>query len=765
MKVACLGGGPAGLYLAISMKLRNRGHEITVIERNRPGDTFGWGVVLSDETLDHLRFNDAETASEINANFAHWDDIEVTIRGESQRSSGHGFCGIGRKKLLDILQARCRALDVELRFEQEVTTDDIDRFRASHDIVIGADGLNSVVRRCYADRFCPHVDERRNKFIWLGTTRRFDAFTFAFEETEWGMFWIHAYRFDDEMSTCIVECSAETWANAGLQNMDKNDGVALCESIFREHLDGHPLVSNAAHLRGSAVWLNFPRVTCERWYFDNVVLLGDAAHTAHFSIGSGTKLALEDAIALADALDSNRPRHEALAEYQEARSLEVLKITSAARNSTAWFEDLDTYLHLNPLQFTYSLLTRSQRVSHENLRLRDAGWLDSVERWFEQTTSPDHDVQARKPMFVPFRLRAMSLVNRIVVSPMSMYSATGGVPDDWHLVHYGALAKGGAGLVFTEMTDVSAEARITPGCAGLWNDAQQAAWARIVEFVHKHTPAKFALQLGHAGPKGSTQVGWEAPDAPLADGNWPLISASAVPFGKANQTPRAMTRTDMGQVTAHFVEAAERGDAAGFDMLELHCAHGYLLSAFITPLLNQRDDDYGGSLENRLRYPLEVFRAVRAVWPEDKPMSVRISATDWFEGGVDADQSVDIARAFAEAGVDIVDVSAGQTTPDANPVYGRMFQTPFADRIRNEVGVPTMAVGNIFEADHVNSILVSGRADLCCMARPHLADPNWTLRQAAALDHGAQHWPRQYLPAKDQLERNAARQRQMEENT
>ena len=760
MKVICLGGGPAGLYLAISMKLRDPSHEVVVVERNKATDTFGWGVVLSDETMDHLRANDPVSAASVFSNFAHWDDVEVVIKGESHRSSGHGFCGIGRMKLLNILQARATELGAQLRFETETTVEDIERYRTEFDLVVACDGLNSLVRRTYEAQFKPSIDERRNKFVWLGTHKDFDAFTFAFEETEWGWFWAHAYRFDGDTSTFIVECAPETWDRAGIEHMSKEDGVALCERIFADHLDGHALMNNADHLRGSAVWLQFPRVTCERWYTDNLVLLGDAAHTAHFSIGSGTKLALEDSILLAEVLSQDRPRDEALEEYQEIRALEVLKITNAARNSTTWFEDIETYLHLSPLQFTYSLLTRSQRVSHENLRLRDPAWLSNVEAMFaaQDAGTRAADV-ALKPMFVPYQLRELTLANRVVVSPMSMYSAKGGLADDWHLVHYGSLAKGGAGLVYTEMTDISEEGRITPGCAGIWNRQQQEAWARIVDFVHTHTQAKMCLQLGHAGPKAATRVAWEGMDEPLDESDsWPIISASNIPYSSTTQIPRAMTQADMERGKDEFVAAAKRGLAAGFDMLELHCAHGYLLSAFITPLLNNREDEYGGSLENRLRYPLAVFRAVREVWPEERPMSVRISATDWFDGGIDATAAVAIAQQFADAGVDIIDVSAGQTTPDAQPVYGRMFQTPFADRIRNEVGIPTMAVGNIFEADHINSILVSGRADLCCLGRPHLADPNWTLRAGAALGHEQLNWPVQYESGKEQLERNLAKE-------
>ncbi len=756
MNILCLGGGPAGLYFGLSMKLRHPEHQITILERNRANDTFGWGVVLSDETMQHMRSNDPQSAGAIYQEFAHWDDVEVIIGGEHHRSGGHGFSGIGRLRLLTLLQKRCHELGVDVRFETEYEVEQVPAWQQEYDLVVAADGLNSKVRNHFTEKFQPEIDSRKNKFVWLGVHKQFDAFNFIFEKTEWGWFWAHAYKFDATTSTFIVECAPETWAAAGFETMEKEDGVALCQEIFKEHLDGQPLLDNASHLRGSAIWLNFPRVTCEHWYQDNLVLMGDAAHTAHFSIGSGTKLAIEDAINLADQLNSDTTLPAALARYQSERALEVLKITNSARNSTEWFEDVENYMHLTPLQFTYSLLTRSQRVSHENLRLRDAKWLAEVETWFAGTASsaPGSDM---RPMFVPYRLRGLELNNRVVVSPMSMYSAQDGVPDDFHLVHYGSLAKGGAGLLFTEMTDVCADGRITTGCAGIWNDEQTQAWQRIVDFVHQHTDTKIALQLGHAGPKGATHIPWHGGDnVPLTEGTWPIVSASDVPYSDAHQVPHALDEAEMAAIIALFVDAATRAEQAGFDWLELHCAHGYLLSAFITPLLNQRTDEYGGSLENRLRFPLAVFRAVREVWPDHKPMSVRISATDWHADGVDGQEAVAIAQTFADAGVDIIDVSAGQTSPEAEPVYGRMFQTPFADRIRNVAGVPTMAVGNIYEADHINSILVSGRADLCCMGRPHLADPYWTLRTAAEAGID-QPWPQQYLPAMEQLMRNASR--------
>ena len=763
MKVACVGGGPAGLYFAISMKLRDPKHQITVIERNRPNDTFGWGVVFSDQTMDNLRANDKQSADTILNSFAHWDDIDVYFKGAVITSSGHGFCGMGRMHLLNILQERCYELGVDLVFEKNI--DDIEELRQQADLVIASDGLNSVVRKDYGQHFLPSIDTRKNKFVWLGTHQLFEAFTFVFKETELGMLWAHAYRFDKDTSAFIVECSKQTWDAIGFEFMEKEESVRYCEKVFEDYLDGHALMSNAEHLRGSAIWINFPRVVCEKWYHDNIVLLGDAAHTAHFSIGSGTKLAFEDAIHLADVLHEYDDRQEALENYQQARSLEVMRITSAARNSTEWFEDLSRYTHLEPIQFAYALLTRSQRVSHENLRLRDNAWLQGVEQWFARQANFLSDNQSVRPLFVPYKLRDMELANRVVVSPMSMYSAEDGVPTDFHLVHYGSRAQGGAGLLFTEMTDVAPEARITRKCAGLWNDEQEQAWKRIVEFVHDHSTAKFAIQLGHAGPKGATKLPWESSmsDEPLESGGWKVIAPSATPFAGYSPVPRTMTRDDMEQVIAQFVESTKRAERCGFDMLELHAAHGYLISAYITPLLNQRNDEYGGSLGNRLRFPLEVFRAMRAAWPEYKPMSVRISATDWHERGITESDAVEIARAFSVAGADIIDVSAGQTSADAKPVYGRMFQTPFAARIKNETGIATMAVGNIYEVDHVNSILVSGRADLCCLARPHLSDPYWTLHAAADMNYADQHWPVQYDSAKEQYQRNLDRAKLMAE--
>jgi anthraniloyl-CoA monooxygenase len=764
MNIVCIGGGPAGLYVAVLLKKRHPGFNITVLERNRPDDTFGWGVVFSDQTLGNLEMADSESYTTITDNFNHWDDIAVHFKGRTITSSGHGFCGIGRKRLLNILQDRCRELGVKLEFQQDITDDqDIARtYRA--DLVIASDGLNSRIRKRYESTFQPDVDVRRCRFVWLGTRQKYDAFTFAFEETPHGWFQAHAYQFDADTSTFIVETPETVWQAAGLADMDQSEAIAFCERLFARYLGGHALMSNAAHLRGSAIWIKFPRVVCKTWVQWNeldgqrvpVVLMGDAAHTAHFSVGSGTKLALEDAIGMVRAFAHHKTDLEHVLEaYVAERSLEVLKIQNAARNSTEWFENVTRYTALEAEQFAYSLLTRSQRISHENLRVRDRAYLEGMESWLASRSGLA--ASPVPPMFLPFRLRDLELPNRVVVSPMAMYSAVNGTVTDFHMVHLGARALGGAGLVFTEMTCPSADARITPGCAGMYAPEHTSAYKRIVDFVHQHSPAKIALQLGHAGPKGSTQLGWQDADEPLEDGNWPLFAPSAVPHGPTNQTPRAMTREDMDRVKTDFVRATRMGIEAGFDWLELHCAHGYLLSAFICPLTNQRTDEYGGILEHRLRYPLEVFTAMRAVWPSHLPMSVRISAHDWAAGGNTPDDAVQIAHAFKVVGADLIDVSSGQTTRDARPVYGRMYQTPFADRIRNEVGIATMAVGAIFEADHVNSIIAAGRADLCAIARPHLADAAWTQHQAANLGYRNAWWPNQYLTGKVQLERNLSR--------
>ncbi len=772
MRIVCIGGGPAGLYFALLMKQLNPTHRITVVERNKPYDTFGWGVVFSDATLDNMRLWDGPTADAIEVAFNHWDDIELHFQGQRIRSGGHGFVGIGRKKLLNILQRRCEDLGVELVFETEATSDED---FPDADLIIASDGVNSRIRQRHAAVFQPDVVTRPNRFIWLGTTKLFDAFNFLFEKTEHGWFQAHVYKFDDTTTTFIVETPEDVWRAHGLEEAGPEESIAFCEQLFARHLQGHKLMSNARHLRGSA-WINFQRVRCRQWHHFNgkshVVLMGDAVHTAHFAIGSGTKLALEDAIELTrlfrDAPGSDGAKAVAgedipavLARYQAEREVDVLRLQNAAWNAMEWFEVVGRRYceQLPPPQFMYSMLTRSQRISHENLRLRDAAWLEGFERWFAQQAGLPiaEGEKPPSPMFTPFTVRGLTVANRVVVSPMAMYSAQDGVPGDFHLVHFGARALGGAGLIYTEMLAPSADARITPGCAGLWNDAQAAAWQRIVAFVHGHSGAKMGVQLGHAGRKGSTQLGWQQMDEPLTEGNWPLLSASPIAYGPHSQLPREMSGTDRARVTADFVAAARRAAAAGFDILELHCAHGYLLSSFLSPLTNHRTDAYGGSVENRARYPLEVFAAVRAAWPADRPISVRLSCHDWFPGGNTADEAVAIAALFKAAGADLIDCSSGQVVREQKPVYGRMWQTPFADRIRNEVGIATVAVGSIFEADHVNMVIAAGRADLCAVARPHLADPAWTLHEAARVGfvgHGAPPWPPQYLSGRAQYQAN-----------
>ncbi|GHC81307.1 bifunctional salicylyl-CoA 5-hydroxylase/oxidoreductase [Limoniibacter endophyticus] len=767
MNIVCIGGGPAGLYFGLLMKKNHPEHRIRVVERNRPYDTFGWGVVFSDATMESMRVWDAESAAEIEDAFNHWDDIEVLFKGTRQRTSGHGFVGIGRKKLLNILQRRCEALGVELVFEKEVQSD---LEFPDADLIIASDGVNSRIRNAYESVFQPDLLTRPNRFIWLGTNRLFDAFTFDFRRTDHGWFQAHIYKFDDKTSTFIIETTEETYLKHGLDKMEQDASISFCENLFEEVLEGASLMTNARHLRGSA-WINFSRLICGKWSHFNgnshVVLMGDAAHTAHFAIGSGTKLAIDDAIELTRQFQIKGHGKEnipaVLETYEEIRRVDVARIQNAARNAMEWFEVVGhRYAEtMEPEQFMYSMLTRSQRISHENLRLRDKNWLGGFEKWFARKSglpTPDNaNERTPPPMFTPYTLRGVTLSNRIVVSPMAMYSAKDGLIDDFHLVHLGSRALGGAGMIFAEMTCVSPDARITPGCLGLWNEEQAANWKRLVDFVHGNSAAKVAIQLGHAGRKGATKLAWEGIDQPLEEGAWPLYSASALPYLPHGQVPKAADRADLDRIKADFIRATELAATTGADWLELHCAHGYLLSSFLSPLTNQRTDEYGGSHENRARYPLEIFHAIRKIWPQDKPISVRLSCHDWFEGGNTPDDAAIFARLFKDAGADMIDCSSGQVWKGEQPVYGRLFQTPFADKIRNEVGIPTMAVGAISEADHANSIISAGRADLCAVARPHLADPAWTLHEAARIGVKDVEWPKQYMSGKVQFETNLER--------
>ncbi|XVV37685.1 bifunctional salicylyl-CoA 5-hydroxylase/oxidoreductase [Streptomyces sp. CA-100214] len=716
-RIAIIGGGPGGLYTAALLKRLAPDREITVYERNAPDDTFGFGVVLSDETLGGIEHADADVYAALKAHFVRWDDIDIVHRGHRHTSGGHRFAALGRRRLLEILHDRCHALGVDLRFRAEAP--DPGTLARTYDLVVAADGVHSATREAFRDVFRPHVTGHRCRYIWLAADFAFDAFRFEIAETEHGLMQLHGYPYAADASTVIVEMREEVWRAAGFDGLDEAESTARCAKVFAEALGGNPLRSN------NSAWTTFRTVVNERWSHGNTVLLGDAAHTAHFSIGSGTKLAVEDALALAACLEEQPSLAEALAAYEEERRPVVASTQRAAKASLEWFEDLDRYVGRPPRQFAFNLLTRSRRVTHDNLRLRDPGFTGSVEREFGCPPGTP-------PMFTPFRLRDLTLRNRVVVSPMDMYSAVDGVPGDFHLVHLGARALGGAGLVMTEMVCVSAEGRITPGCAGLYTGRQGEAWRRVTDFVHASAPGTaIGVQLGHSGRKGSTRLMWEGMDEPLPEGNWPLVAPSPLPYRPGGQTPRELSRAQLTDIREQFTSAATRAARAGFDLLELHCAHGYLLSGFLSPLTNRRTDAYGGSLEKRLRFPLEVFDAVREVWPGERPMTVRVSATDWAEGGTAPEEAVAIARAFAAHGVDAVDVSTGQVVSDERPEFGRSYQTPYADRIRHEAGVPVIAVGAISSWDDVNSLILAGRTDLCALARPHLYDPHWTLHAAA----------------------------------
>jgi anthraniloyl-CoA monooxygenase len=753
VKISIVGGGPGGLYFALLAKKRWPRWEVELHERNRSDDTFGFGVVFSDATLGTFQDYDAPSYESIRRSFAYWDDVEVVYKGHALRCAGNGFCGCSRVTLLKLLQQRCRELGVAMHFQSEVSVADL----KDSDLVVAADGINSRTRETYAEHFKPSVDLRPNKFVWLGSTQPLDAFKYFFKESEHGILLAHTYQYEKGASTWIIETNADTWERSGFDKMDEPAMLRALETLFAEELAGHRLTANRSQ------WRNFPNIRNAIWVMDKVVLVGDAKATAHFSIGSGTKLAMEDAIALYESLRAEGGVKAALARYDSQRREGVERTQHAADVSLAWFENMRRYWNMDPQQFAFGLMSRSKQITYENVRLRDPKFLETVSRWFaDKFIPPGFEIVVRNPpppMFTPFTLRGMRVENRVVVSPMDQYMAKDGMPNEWHLVHLGARAVGGAGLVFVEMTCTSPDARISPGCTGLWNEAQRDAFRRIVDFCHAQSAAKLAMQLGHSGRKGSTQLGWERPDYPLAAGNWEIVAPSPLPYAPQSQTPREITRADMDRIRDDFARSAKYADQAGFDLLELHMAHGYLLSSFISPLTNRRKDEYGGPIANRLRYPLEVFRAVREVWPEAKPMSIRISATDWAPRGLSETDLLALARAFKDAGVDLIDVSTGQVVPSQRPIYGRMYQTPYADKIRNELGLATLAVGNITSADQVNTIVVSGRADLVALARAHLADPYFTLHAAAWYQHMGQFWPQPYWPGRDQAYRLAVADR------
>jgi anthraniloyl-CoA monooxygenase len=755
VKVTIVGGGPGGLYFALLAKKAWPRWDITVYERNRPDDTFGFGVVFSDQTLDAFKAYDAGSYERIRRRFAYWGDVDVVYKGKTMRSGGNGFCGCSRVALLNILQDRGRELGVQMKFQREV--EGLEEF-ADSDLVVVADGIASKIRTRYADHFQPSTDLRPNKFTWLGSTKPLDAFKYFFKETEEGLIVAHCYQYEPDRSTWVIETDEQTWKNFGFDKLSETEMLPVIERVFAEELEGHSLIANRS------LWRNFPTITNKTWVKGNAVLVGDAKATAHFSIGSGTKLAMEDAIALYEALGKDNDVKKALKRYDTARREEVEKTQHAANVSLAWFEHMKRYWDMEPVQFAFGVMSRSKQITWENLELRDPAFIKNMHRWYaEKVKAEGFDIDLNNPpvpMFTPFRLRDMVVENRVVVSPMDQYSAVDGVPGDWHFVHLGSRAVGGAGLVYVEMTCPSPEARISPGDTGLWNEAQRDAFKRIVDFAHGNSKAKMCMQLGHSGRKGSTQLGWERMDHPLESGNWPVVSASPIPYYEGiSQVPREISPEEMRKVVEDFVRSTRYADQAGFDLLEIHMAHGYLLASFISPLTNRRKDEYGGTIENRMRFPLEVFSACRKAWPERKPMSVRISATDWAPGGLSGEDLMALTRMLKAAGCDMIDCSTGQTVPDQKPVYGRMYQAPFSDWVRNEVGIATMTVGAVTTPDQVNTLIASGKADLVALARPHLANPYFTLQASAWYQHMGQHWPPQYLSGRDQAFRNAPRER------
>ncbi len=763
MHIVVIGGGPGGLYFALLTKKARPHWRVQVFEQNAADDTFGFGVVFSNETLDEFLCHDPPSYRSIRAHFAYWDDVVIRYKAHEIRCGGNGFAGCSRKALLQLLQGRCADLGVALHFKTKVDAANVQERFADADLIVAADGINSGIRQHFQDHFRPKIAPCRNKFCWMGSTRPLDAFHYFFRETAHGIITAHTYQYEPQRSTWVIEMNERCWRRHGFAACGEAESARRLQGIFRQELEGHRLLTNRS------LWRNFPRVQCQRWRHGNIVLLGDAKASAHYSVGSGTKLAMECAIALCEAVveEGETNLAEALRRYDQTRRTPVEIMQHNANVSLAWFEHVERSWDMQPMQFAMTVMARAKSITYDNLMLRDAAFIDKVDTEFYQTHHQETGYDCRgarpTPMFTPIRLRSLKLDNRVVVSPMAQYSAVAGMPTDWHFVHYGSRALGGAALLFMEMTCPSPQARITSGCTGLWNDAQEAAFRRMVEFAHVNGATKVAMQLGHAGRKGSTQLGWREMDHPMPSGNWPLVSASATPWLEGvSQRPAALTRKQMDSIRDDFTASAERAARAGFDLLELHCAHGYLLASFLSPLTNLRTDEFGGGIANRLRYPLEVFAAMREVWPPDKPMSVRISACDWKEGGISEEDTVAIADAFANAGCDLIDVSAGQTVPDQTPTYGRMFQTPFAEAIRNLTGIKTMAVGNITTPEQINTIIACRRADLVALARPHLTNPYFTRQASAWYGATVADWQKQYLAGRDQLYREAERNRELQ---
>jgi anthraniloyl-CoA monooxygenase len=756
LKIVCLGGGPASLYFSILMKKQNPEHQITIYERGPRDATWGFGVVFSDDTLQGFMDADAISYQQIVEQFAYWDEIDTFINGKKITSSGHGFCGMSRLKLLNTLHDRCDELGVDLQFNTDISS--LEELQMEkHDLVVAGDGITSMLREEYKEEFGTTIDMRPNHFCWLATSVPLDSFVFIFKENEFGWWWVHGYAYEEGMATWIVECSHETWLKAGMDKATEEDTRLLVEELFKDELKGHQIITNRS------VWREFPVIRNELLFYKNMVLLGDAGRSAHFSIGSGTKLAMEDAIKLTACFEeSSNDVQCALSAYQEIRKPEADRLQRTAVTSLSWFEDIDRYAKQAPEQFTFNMMARSKRITYENLRLRDPAYIRDIDHWFaehtkEVTNFSDIDTNTPVvPMFQPFKIGQMRVENRVSLSAMCQYCAEEGMTTDWHLVHYGARGVGGTGLINTEMLCISAEARITPGCAGLWNEEQAGKWKRIVEFIHSNSKAKVCAQIGHAGRKGATCIPWDGGiDQPLSHGAWEIISASALPYLENSQVPREMTVTDMDKVTSDFVSATENAIAAGFDMIELHLAHGYLLSAFISPCTNKRNDEYGGVIENRMKFPLRVLKAVKKAWPEGKPVSARISATDWTEGGITEEEILKVAEMLKDNGVDIINVSTGQVVKEEEPVYGRMYQVPFADQIRNDVGIPTIVAGNISTADQVNTLVAAGRTDIAALARPIMNEPHFVLNAAAHYQYSDSHWPPQYISGKFAAEAKA----------